>query len=370
MESHPNLVKVSDIRPGITISEDVFANTNFPIIKKNTVLLSEHLEILNVFGIRSVKIEELVVRKEDSVDPADVGTVDPDEILSSITIQHQDIRELYDHAIKSLKKEFSNWSAGVKPDIASIRTFIIPLIEAFLKQKEMLTLLNDLSKSDDYFSHHAVGVGVLAAAISKKMNFPAGQTLQLGLAGVLADAGMSKVNPAIVSKAAFLTKAEFNEVKKHAVYSFQMVKDSPLLRNEMKNAILQHHERLDGSGYPQGLKLDEISVISQILAVADVFHAMTSERLYRSKESTFKVVELVIEDGFGQFDLKVVQALRQLVGDLSIGSKVRLTDGKEGEVIFIHRDASLRPMIKMADKTASILDLTTNRHLSIERVLS
>lgn len=370
MESHPNVVKVSDIRPGITISEDIFVNTKFPIIKKNTVLLSEHLEILEVFGIRSVKIEELVVKKEHVVDPANLGTVDPDEVLSNITIQHSDIRELYNHAIKSYEKEFSNWKAGVKPDIANIRTFIIPLVEAFLKQKKLLTLLNDLSNPHNYFAHHAIGVGVLAAAISKKMDFPAGQTLQIGLAGVLADAGMSKVNPAILSKAAFLTKEEFNEVKKHVVYSFQMVKDSPLLRNEMKSAIFEHHERLDGSGYPRGLKLDEISIISQIIAVADVFHAMTSERLYRSKESTFKVVEMVIEEGFGQFDIKVVQALQQLVGDLSIGSRVRLTDGKEGEVIFIHRDASLRPMIKLTDKKATILDLTTNRHLAIERVLS
>lgn len=370
MESSPNLVKVSDIRPGITISEDVFANTKFPIVKKDTVLLTEHLEILNVFDIRAVKIEELVVKKDDSVDPADIGTVNPDEVLSNINIQHADIRELYNTAITSFKKEYAGWKAGVKPDIANIRTFIIPLIETFLKQKKMLTLLNDLSNPKDYYAHHAVGVAVLAATISKKMNFSSGQTLQLGLAGVLADAGMSKIDNGILNKIAFLTKEEFNEVKKHVVYSFQMVKDTPLLRNEMKNAIFQHHERLDGSGYPRGLKLDEISIYSQILAVADVFHAMTSERHYRGKESTFKVVETVLEEGFGQFDIKVVQALHQLVGDLSIGTKVRLTDGREGEIIFIHRDASLRPMIKVADRKETILDLTTNRHLSIERVMS
>ena len=84
----------------------------------------------------------------------------------------------------------------------------------------------------------------------------------------------------------------------------------------MKLAILQHHERLDGSGYPRGDKMEQISVFSQILAVADVFHAMTSERIYRSKESPFKVIELIKEEEFGKFDIKVVQALHDLVGNL------------------------------------------------------
>lgn len=368
MDNH--IVKVSDIRPGITITEDVFANTSFPIVKKNTKLQNEHLEVLRAFGIRTVKIEELIVKKEELINPEKIGTLNPDEVLSHIKIEHQDIRGLYNDAVTSYLKEFASWRAGLKPDIAKIRTIIIPLLEVFLKQKKMLTLLHDLSNPKDYLAHHAIGVGIIAAAISKRLDFPAGQTLQIGLAATLADCGMAKVNPAILQKAAFLTKEEFNEVKKHVVHSYQMVKDTPLLRDEMKVAIFQHHERLDGSGYPRGSKFEEISIIAQILSVADVFHAMTSERLYRSKESPFKVVEIIIEEGFGQFDIKIVQALHQLVGDLSIGSKVILTNGKEGEVIFVHRDASLRPMIKMNNINETILDLTTNRHLAIERILS
>ena len=93
------------------------------------------------------------------------------------------------------------------------------------------------------------------------MGFPRGQTLQLGLAGTLADCGMAKIDRSITEKTAFLTKSEFNEVKKHTIYSYQMVQDTPLLRQEMKLAIFQHHERLDGSGYPRGGKMEEVSVL-------------------------------------------------------------------------------------------------------------
>ena len=81
--------------------------------------------------------------------------------------------------------------------------------------------------------------------------------MQLGIAGVLADCGMAKIDPSIIEKSAFLTNEEFNEVKKHTIYSYQMIKDTPLIRQEMKIAIVQHHERLDGSGYPRGDKIRE-----------------------------------------------------------------------------------------------------------------
>ena len=115
-------------------------------------------------------------------------------------------------------------------------------------------------------------------------------------------------------------------------------------------------------------KMDQVSVFSQVLAVADVFHAMTSERIHRSKESPFKVIEMIKEEEFGKFDIKVVQALHDLVGNLSIGTKVQLTNGEVGEVIFVHRDARLRPMVKITEDN-SILDLTVNRHLAVEKVL-
>lgn len=359
------IVRVSNLRPGITISEDVFVNTKFPIIKKNTQITTEHIEVLRAFGVKEVKIEESITNREETIESQNENI---NAILAKIETAN-DIKTQYNNAVNDYKKEFNSWRAGIRPDIAKIRSIILPLLEAFTKQHKMLSLLNELSNSKDYLYHHSIAVGILASAISKEMGFPVGQTLQIGLAGVLADCGMAKIDPSILEKAAFLTKAEFNEVKKHTIYSYQMLQETPLLRQEMKLAIFQHHERLDGSGYPRADKLKEISIFSQILAVADVFHAMTSERVYRSKESPFKVIELIKEEEFGKFDLNVVQALQTLVGSLSIGMKVRLTNGKEGEVVFIHRDAKLRPTIKLIEDN-SILNLTTTRHLAVESVLS
>ncbi len=370
LESRVNMIeavkKIRDLRPGTTLYEDVYMNTSYPIVRKNTILTDEHIKVLQSFGVREVKIQQRIEKKEDT---ATKKVLNADELISQLQLEKEVIEDKYKKTVEAYKKEFSSWRAGTKVDIAKVRSIIIPAVELFTTEKKMLTLLNDVSNSKDYIYHHSVAVGILSAALSKEMGFSVGEILQMGIAGVLADSGMSKIDSSIIEKVAFLTNDEFNEVKKHALYSYQMVKDSPLIRSQMKIAILQHHERLDGSGYPRGDKLEQIPIYSQILAVADVYHAMTSERVYREKESPFKVIEMLTEEEFGKFDILVVQALQNLIGQLTIGTKVKLTNGETGSVIFVHRDAALRPTIKLASD-GSVLDLTTNRTIAVERVLN
>ncbi|MBD7984208.1 HD-GYP domain-containing protein [Sporosarcina sp. Sa2YVA2] len=364
MEVYKN---ISDLRVGIILLEDIYANTKYPIMRKNTELSFERIEVLNDFGVKRVKVEERVVKK-DLPDGEQDSSVNPEDVLENIPMNHYLLKKQYNDAVRAYQKEFNNWRAGLRPDIVKVREFIVPLVEQYIKQKDMLSMLNEFSTPDDYLYHHSVAVGILSAAISNQMGMEKGDALQLGLAGALADSGMSKIDSSILKKTAFLTKEEYNEVKKHSLYSVKMIQDTPLLRQEMKIAILQHHERLDGSGYPRGDRMETISVHSQIIAVADVFHAMTTERLYRPKHSPFKVIEMIKEEEFGKFDLKVMEALHKLVGYLSIGTRVKLTDGELGEIMFVHRDAPLRPMVKK-ESDGMIIDLTTNRNLAIAKII-
>ncbi|WP_432362803.1 HD-GYP domain-containing protein [Sporosarcina sp. UB5] len=358
---------VSELRAGIFLKEDVYSKTNYPIMRENTELTLEHIEILHAFGVNGVKVEERV-NQQDIPELEQSPSVNADEVLENIPVSIHQLRKEYNEAVRSYKREFSHWRAGQRPDVPKVREFIIPLVKKFIKQKKMLTMLNDFSNPEEYIYHHSIAVGILAAAISSQMGYEKGDALQLGLAGVLADCGMAKISPTILEKTAFLTKDEYNEIKKHTLFSVKMIQDTPLLRQDMKLAILQHHERLDGSGYPRGEKMDTISEYSQILAVADVFHAMTSERLYRMKQSPYKVIELIKEEEFGKFNIKVVDALLRLVGNLSIGMRVKLTNGEIGEIMFIHRDSPLRPMIKK-QSDGVIIDLATNRDVAILKTI-
>ena len=267
------------------------------------------------------------------------------------------------------KKEFSNWSAGAKVDIAKIRTLILPLVEKVLDDRSFIFDLNTYSNPKDYLYHHCIATGLIAGVIAQKLGLKRGNCIQMALAGTLADCGMSRIPLKIREKKEALTSLEFAEVRKHTIYSYSMIKDFPVLKREMKEAVFKHHERLDGSGYPTGTKISATVDYSQIIAIADVFHAMTSERLYRMKQSPFVVIDMIKEAEFGKFDIKVVQAMMGIIVELPIGTKVELSNLERGEVMFINKYVPTRPIIKL-ESTGEILDLSTNRIFHISRVIT
>lgn len=366
------LENLEEVKLGSILAEDILVNTKTPIIRKNTKLTREHIHVLRAFNINKVpvSIENLFSRTEEELIKLNESSVttfknEPD---NEGTVLQTSFVKLYNDAVSNFYKEFTSWEAGMKVDVAKLRNIIMPLVESAMTDKKIFSHLNDYSSIEKYVAHHSIAVGIIAGAIAKKMGYTSGMINQIATAGLLADIGMAKVDAKVRDKKTYLTEADFSEIKKHTIYSLKMIKESPLLKPEMKVAIFQHHERLDGSGYPKGEKMDNISIYSQIVAVADVYHAMTSERVYRAKSSSFKVLEMIREEEFGKYNLEVVNALISLVGSLPISTSVRLSDSSIGEVVFLHRDSPMRPMIRLPE-TGQIIDLAAKRSIYIESVI-
>lgn len=359
-------VNVNHLQLGEIVAEDIFANTKHPIVAKNTPISHEHIHIFKVFNIHEVPI--LVERVKKKIHNA------ANDIIKEIVADEQapllhSFETMYFEALEQFKKEFSNWEAGAKVEMMKVRGIIFPLIEKVLEDRSFIFNLNNYSNPKDYLYHHCIATGLISAAIANKLGFDRGNTLQMGIAGTLADCGMSKIPKSIRNKKEALTEVEFNEIRKHPIYSYNMVKELPALKAEMKVAIFQHHERLNGSGYPMGAKSEKISQLAQIIAVADTFHAMTSERLYRAKESPFKVIEMIKDAEFGKFDIQVVDALTNLVADLPIGTKVELTNLEKAEIMFVNQFYPTRPIVKLL-KNGEIIDLSKQKSFTILRILT
>ena len=143
---------------------------------------------------------------------------------------------------------------------------------------------------------------MIASFIANGLGYEKGQCLQVAFAGCLADCGMAKMPTSTLKELGSLTESGWKEIKHILFSSYNMVKDI-LLRPEAKLAIYQHHERLDGNGYPIGEKGNRVHPQSQIIAIADVYHAMTTERLYKRAKSPFKALQVMEEELFGQFDI-------------------------------------------------------------------
>ncbi|MEI5908410.1 HD-GYP domain-containing protein [Bacillus spongiae] len=356
---------VANLETGCILAKDVMGLSSYPLLPKSTILTEQHIEVLQAFSIEDVHVESVkidgTVFYQSPVTKTQVTQMNGKEKLTFI--QH------YFKVVQEYKKEFISWQSGSAINIAKIRNLFLPLFQDLEKEQHALYFLTHHSSKNEYVYHHGIAVGLLSGMIAKKLKYDQGSCIQVALAGVLSDCGMARVSPAILFKRTPLTAMEFNEIKLHTTNSYQMVKNTPFLKTEAKLAIYQHHERLDGSGYPRAERKDKIHPYSQIIAIADIYHAMTSEKNYRSKQSSFKVLEMIREDSFGKLNSVVVDSAIQLLANLPKGTNVRLSDGQEGEVLFTKKEEMTRPLIQTL-KSGQIIDLTKMRDVYIESVIS
>lgn len=358
-------IHTRELQEGCILSEDVFSLTNRPIISKKTVLTKDLVEILKVFLIKEVEVEKTLVNGMPFFPAGQIEDVPNTNETKASDLSFMDTFLI---SVQKYKKEFYAWQSGLPIDISKIRNIMIPLIEKMENSSSGIFSLHHLSTNEDYIYQHSIAVGIISAFIGKKLNFNKGEIVQLALGGCLADAGMAKINRFILQKNSSLTFEEFEEIKRHSTFSFKMVQNISLLRASTKIGIFQHHERLDGSGYPFGEQSHKINHIAKIIAVADAFHAMTSQRLYRRKQSPFKVLEMLMQDSFGKYDLQSIQALGSGIMTFSIGSSVKLSDGQNAEIIFMEEKSPTRPLVKI-EGTGEIIHLGKNRQLFIDEVL-
>lgn len=357
-------VNPSQLEAGCILANDVTSISSQPLMRKKTVITDELIDVLEAFLIHEVEVESKLVNGK-IYNPKKIlieNKIDyPTEIKKETNI------ELYHKSVEMYKKLFSGWQAGKKIDIVLVRKLAIPLYEKFSDNKADLISILKLTDEIDYINHHAVSVCIISSFIGNKLGLSKPEGIQLAIASLLADCGMSKILTSTLNKKGDLTKTEFDEIKKHSMYSYQMLKDLPGISEAILLAVLQHHERNDGSGYPLKLNQEKIHRFAKVITVVDVFHALVSNRPYREKKTLYRAIEILLYENFGQFEHNILQILIDTVIDVSIGKTVKLNNGDQGEVIFIEQNEPTRPMIRL--NNGEFLKLTQKKDIFIEDVL-
>lgn len=361
-------VNPTQLEPGCLVTKDVMGKTNRPIVPKNTTIQPVHINVLKKFKIQSVEISNrrsdgsLFVAQDQSEEESTSTSKTNTQQITEISFHDQ-----YLEAVKAYKKWFTSWQGGALIDMNAIRKVMIPLLERVVESKREVFNLHHFTSSQEYIYHHSIAMGLLSGYLAAKMGYNYGEWIQVGLAGMLSDTGMAKIDKRITWKEGPLTEGEFDKVKTHPTHSYRQVQKISSLSTHAKIAILQHHERLDGTGYPLGLDQTKIHPFSQIIAVSDMYHAMTSERMYRRKQSPYKVIEEVIQEQFGRYDHKVIGVFVKEMTRYSTGTKIRLSDNRDAEVIFVEKAHPTRPLIKL-EENGQIIPLKEHLDLHIEEI--
>ncbi|MDU2065889.1 MAG: HD domain-containing phosphohydrolase, partial [Sporomusaceae bacterium] len=172
---------------------------------------------------------------------------------------------------------------------------------------------------------------------------------------------------AVLNKPERLLDEEMAVMKMHTLYGYDLLKNVPGISKQVLAGVVQHHERLDGTGYPFGLAAEKIEPFGRIIAVADIYDALTSDRVYHKKTTPFAVVELLIEEMFGALDPTVCTVFLNNVRDYFLGNRVLLNTGEQAEVVYLGQFLGSRPIVKTED--GDFVDLERRKEVTIVKLV-
>lgn len=292
-------------------------------------------------------------------------TVNLNELEETENIPEYDAK-IIDEIVEEIQDIFRDIRKTKEIPISQIREDIIPHIHLAGESYHVLKLFTALQAKDDYTHRHNIAVGALANVIGSWMELSEQELLELTMAGLLHDVGKMLVPREILNKPGPLTDEEFEEMKRHTIYGYELLKKTAGVSHRQALVALQHHERMDGSGYPYQLKRDEIDLFSRIVAVADVFHAMSSNRVYQDRSPFYEVLAEMEWEMFAKLDPKITYLFIEQTMYSLIGSRVLLTDGREGTIVLVPSNDPTKPLIKLENE---FVNLRTTKNLGIDQIL-
>lgn len=350
------------------------------LVKENDVLAKSIYDVNGTMLLSAgVKLSEKFVNKLKSKGFLAVyirdGFTDDIEIEEAISEKTR-LQALAAVRETLIDAELNHDLSVVKVDGKRIKDVVEDIIDELTKKPEHTIGLLDLKSFDDYLYYHSVSVTVLSlmVGIAMKLNF--NQLLHLGTASMFYDAGMIMVPKELQHKPTKLTKEEQEKVKKHTIDGFNMLRESELLSALDYNVAYQHHERLNGSGYPKGKVGKEIHLFAKIVGCIDVYDALTSDRPFRRALLPYEAIGYLRNTAGMLFDKDVVDILSKHVSFYPVGTAVLLNTGQQGIVIGNTTGNPSRPLVRVFTELANNklkklkdIDMTKHRSLKIIRVI-
>lgn len=326
---------------GQRLKRDLFSPSGMLVLPAHTVLREEHLH-------------KLAVRNSG------LTTNDVHET------KELEASRIVEEAIEQIRQIFRETHHLRRIPLIEVRKRVIPAIHQAAENGSIFSLLNELQAKDDYTYRHNIAVGVIASMIGKWLKLSEANLTSLTIAATLHDIGKIKVPLHILNKPGIYTEEEFEVMKEHTLYGYELLMNTVGISHRQALVALQHHERMDGSGYPHGLKGDEIELFSRIVAVADVFHAMTSDRAYHEAVPFYKVLGEMHRNAFGKLDPTITTLLINKIMNSLVGNQTMLSDGRQGKIVMVNPHNFANPVVFTGDE---FLDLSKMDDVNMERVI-
>lgn len=255
--------------------------------------------------------------------------------------------------IENVFTQFKKSMGKIKTSaIKQISSIVDDLIAELLNKKQLAYNIIEFKNYDDYTYQHCLNVATLAVSTGISLKLNNYMLHELGMAGVLHDIGKTLIPLEIINKKGKLTDEEFELMKLHPIYGFRQLQH--LVSYDILRGIESHHEKLDGTGYPYGRTKENISLYGKILAVCDVYDALTSDRAYRKTFFPSEVIEYIMAGADSHFDYEVLSNFLKNIVAYPLGTFVKLSNGKIGVVVNNYSENIMRPVIRVVNEDNTV----------------
>ncbi len=338
---------------------------NHPFLARSFSVKDEQtVEKIIKFGVQEIDID--TGRGMDVVDAPPREEVDkeiqeklieivakkPEEIVSvSFNEEILNAKKIKNETIKAVQKIMENIKFGGEIEKGPVGDLVGNIVNSVFRNQDALVALGRLRKSDEYVYNHCMSVCVLMSSFAKHLGIDSGLIKEIGIGAMLHDIGTVKISEDILRKKTSLSEEEYEEIKKHVNFGHTLLQQTDGITDVSLLAVSEHHERLDGSGYPYGLKGDEISQYGQAMAIVDVYDALTTKRCYKRKIPPTEAMKMLYEWGGRQFSKELVEKFIRSIGIYPVGSLVRLESGLLGVVINHCENSLVKPVVRIIYNT-------------------
>ncbi len=275
---------------------------------------------------------------------------------------------LYQQAKGLQKKAFADIEAGRALNLQPFQDCATGFIDSVFRNQDALLCISRIREKDAYLLEHSVNVSILMTIFAKQLKFDEELIQQLATGALLHDIGKILVPDSILNKPGKLTAEEFAEMRRHVVYSHEILQQIPGLSPVSIDVAAVHHERLDGKGYPHGLVEQQISVYGRMIAIVDTYDAITAQRCYKEGQTGISALKILKRESPQSFDPVLLAQFIKAIGIHPVGTLVKLSNEKLGIVLKANEQDPLRPIVKVFYNCkfrryieVSVVDLASNK---------
>ncbi len=357
-------LSTADLTPGMVAAEDIYTYANQLLIPKGSILNDKAITKLEFYSIINVRVEDEI--SKDYIAKRELS----EDYSYSEKIKRSpefiEFKKHFDEEVPKFKTMLDSTALNkCTLDIDALLSFTLNLLRPESGYLSVFDMLHNMRQYDDMTYVHSINVALMCNVFARWLRMTEEETKLATLCGLLHDIGKVALPENIIKKPGKLTESEYTIVKKHTLEGYNLLKMQNVPEPIM-NAALMHHERCDGTGYPFGIKNTKIDTFAKMVAIVDVYDAMTSARIYRGPMCPFKVVDIFESEGLQKYDTRFIMTFLENIVNTYMLNRVKLNDGRVGDVVFINRSSLANPTIKCGKE---FIDLSAEPNLFIEAII-